>query len=130
MIVLDENIPTVQRKLLTKGRVRTKHIGYDLGRKGFKDADDIIPLLHSLRYPVFATRDLDFYKREFCHCAYCLVCLDVNENMIATFVRKFLRQPRFKFRVNRMGKVVRLSPKKIHYWTLKEDKETLIGWNK
>jgi hypothetical protein len=64
MIVLDENIPEDQRLLLRSWRVRAYQVGRDVGRAGFKDEQQIIPLLLKLRRPTFFTRDLDFLTRS------------------------------------------------------------------
>ena len=60
MIVLDENIIDSQRKLLKAWRIRVCQIGYDIGRQGMKDRDQVIPLLLTLRQPVLVTRDQGF----------------------------------------------------------------------
>jgi len=50
-----------------------RHVGY----LGIKD-DNILPLLHRKRRVTFFTQDQDFFDRQLCHHAYCLVRLDVR----------------------------------------------------
>ena len=128
MIILDENIPRDQRELLQNWGRRLKQIGYDFGRQGLKDAEEIVPLLHSIRQPVLFTRDMGFFKRRFCHRRYGVVCLDIVAEETARYIRRFLRHAKFNTNAKRMGKVVRVSPQKIHYWSLKMEKEVEIGW--
>jgi hypothetical protein len=108
MILLDENIPDSQRHLLRGWRIRVHQIGHEIGRSGMKD-EEIIPLLHNLRTPTFFTRDLEFYRAAFCHPGYCIVCLDVGQYEVASFVRRILRHSNFRYRAQRMGKVMRAS---------------------
>lgn len=108
MIVIDENIPDSQRHLLRGWRIRVHQIGHEIGRGGMKD-EEIIPLLHNLRAPTFFTRDLGFYRSAFCHPGYCIVCLDVEQYEVASFIRRFLRHGSFRDRARRMGKVIRAS---------------------
>ena len=108
MNVLDEQIPEDQRRLLRSWRVPVRHIGYDIGRQGIKDPE-IIPFLLALRRPTFFSLDFDFYNRQFCHTRYCLVCMEVRQPHVATFVRRFLRHSEFDTAAKRMGKVIRLS---------------------
>ncbi len=106
MIVLDENIPDAERRILTSWRIRTHHIGHGFGRAGIQD-DEIPAFLLTLRQPTFFTRDNDFYDRSLRHAAYCLVVLDVAEREIATFVRRFLRHSAFDTHAKRAGVVAR-----------------------
>ncbi|HEY8286515.1 MAG TPA: hypothetical protein VIJ28_19170, partial [Chloroflexota bacterium] len=51
--------------------------------------------------------DDDFYQKALCHPAYCLVPLAVGQYEVASFVRRFLRHPRFGTHIRRRGVVVR-----------------------
>ena len=110
MNLLDENIVKDQRLLLRSWRVRVRHIGYDIGRKGIQD-EEIIPFLLHLSRPTFFTRDLGFYERTSCHKRYCLVCMAVEKYEAAVFVRRLLHHPSFNAQAKRMGSVIRLSPR-------------------
>lgn len=78
MNVLDENIQESQRQLLRGWRIKVKQIGFDLGRQGMEDRQEIIPLLHSLRQAVLFTFDLGLYDKQLCHRRYGIVCLAVG----------------------------------------------------
>lgn len=45
MIILDENFPESQRQLLRGWRIHIRQIGYEVGRKGMQDEEEIIPFL-------------------------------------------------------------------------------------
>ena len=82
MNILDENVPESQHALLRSWRVALRQIGRNVGRMGMKD-EEIIPLLHQLSRPTFFTLDGDSYDPRLCHAGYCLVHLDVEEDMAA-----------------------------------------------
>ncbi len=109
MIVLDENIPEDQRQVLVHWRVRVRQIGHDVGRKGMKDEQQIIPLLRQLSSPTFVTRDSDFWQQRLCHPAYCLVFVDLIPDEVASFVRRTLRHPLLNTKRKRMGRIVEVS---------------------
>jgi len=125
--ILDEHIPEEQRALLKSWRVPVRQIGYDLGRKGLQD-DEIIPLLHRLRHSTFFTLDFGFYHRDRCHARYCLVWMDIYEDEVASFVRRFLRHPAFDTHAQRMGTVTRLSRKGLWVWRLHAEHEAPFAW--
>lgn len=127
MNILDENIPENQRILLQGSRVRIHQIGYDIGRKGIKD-DEIITFLQQLRRPTFFTRDLGFYDRRLSHRRYCLVCLAIDKDETAIFVRRFLQRREFKTGVKRMGEVIRVSRAGVSVWRLHAKKEIHFVW--
>lgn len=127
MNILDENIPENQRKLLQGSRVRIYQIGYDIGRKGMKD-DEIIPFLQGLRRPTFFTRDLGFHDRRLSHDRYCVVCLAVDKDETATFVRRFFKHQKFNTQVKRIGAVIRVSRAGVSVWRLHAKKEIHFGW--
>src|SRR5947209_6618641 len=117
MNVLDENIPESQRALLRRRRVTVRQIGQGVGRKGMKD-DEIIALLHQLDRPTLFTLDGDFYDRRLCHEGYCLVHLDVEEEMVAEYVRRLLRLRGLHTKAARMGHVVRVLPTRLTVWRI------------
>lgn len=90
MNILDENVPEGQLVLLRRARIPIRQIGDEVGRAGMKD-HAIIPLLHELDRPTLFTLDSDFYDRRLRHEKYCLVHLDIDEDMVAEFVRRLLR---------------------------------------
>jgi len=64
--ILDENIPGVQRRILRSWRMRVRHIGYDLERKGLKD-ENIRTYLHNIPRATLFTLDEGYYDRQFSH---------------------------------------------------------------
>lgn len=128
MIILDENIIKSQRQLLSGWRISFRHIAQDLGHEGIQD-EDIIPLLHKLRRPTFFTSDADFYKRQLCHARYCIVCLAVEENETATFIRRLLRHPEFDTEAKRMGVVARVSYSSVIVWRLHQEQPHELVWS-
>ena len=73
---------------------------------GMKD-EEITPLLHELDRPTFFTLDDDFYDRRLRHEGYCLVHLDIEEEVVAEYIRRFLRHREMNTKAKRMGCVVR-----------------------
>jgi len=127
MNILDENVREDQRGLLQSWGIPVHQIGVDVGRKGMKD-NEIIPLLHKLRDTTFFTRDLGFYNRNLCHAQYCLVCLAVEKDEVAVFVRRFLRHSEFDEKAKRMGAVIRASHAGLSIWRRNAPKEVDINW--
>jgi hypothetical protein len=109
MNILDENAPESQRLLLRGKHVPTKQIGQDMGRQGMKDSE-IVRLLHKLDRPTFFTLDGDFYSPRLCHEGYCVVHLDIEDDMLAEYVYRLLRHPFLNTKAKRMGQVIRAAP--------------------
>lgn len=128
MIILDENILESQRQLLKSWRIRVKQIGQDIGSKGMKDREEIIPLLQSLRQSVLFTRDLGFFDWQLCHRRYGIVCLAVGAAEAASFIRRFLHHTRFDTNAKRIGTVARVSEVGIRLWELGADDESFVDW--
>ena len=128
MNILDENIVVTQRELLRSWKIHFRRIGDEVGRMGMKDRDEIIPLLHTLRWPTFFTRDHDFYKADLRHPGYCLVFLNVAFDKAADFIRRFLRHVAFRTRAQRMGKVVHVSHSGITYWQVNVKETRALRW--
>lgn len=128
MNILDENVPESQRALLRSWRIALRQIGQDLGRKGMKD-EEIIPLLHQLDRPTPFTLDGDFYDRRLCHEGYCLVHLDVEEEMAADSIRRLLRHREVNTKAKRMGRVIRASPSGLAFWRIHQEHESRLSWS-
>jgi hypothetical protein len=128
LILLDENILDSQRVLLAAARVATRQIGLDIGRKGMKD-EEIVVLMRRRRNITFFTRDAGFYQRGLRHHRYCLVVMNVAQNEVATFVRRFLRHPDFETQVKRTGRVVRVSHGGLAVWRLRSQSEVHTAWS-
>jgi Domain of unknown function (DUF5615) len=127
MNVLDENVPQSQRVLLRTKRFGVRQIGEDVGRKGMQD-DELIPLLHQLDRPTFFTLDGDFYDRRLCHETYCLVHLDIGEQMVAEYIVRLLRHRQLNTRAKRMGRVIRLASTGLAFWRLRQEQEQRLAW--
>jgi hypothetical protein len=127
MNVLDENIPDSQLLLLRSRRVPVKQTGQNIGRKGMKDKE-VIRLLHQLDRPTFFTLDGDFHDRRLCHERYCLVHLDVAEEMAAEFILRLLRHSDLNSKAKRMGRVIQVSPTGLAYWRIHHEREQRISW--
>ena len=127
MHILDENIPESQRQLLRSRRIQTQQIGHERGRQGMQD-EEIIPLLHKIRYVTFFTRDLGFYKKHHCHSDYCLVVLNIGQYEAATFIRMFLKNTNFNTKTKRMGQVVLVTHTGLQVWQPHAEKEEKLKW--
>jgi len=90
--------------------------------------DEIIPFLHRLSRPTFFAGDADFYKRRLCREAYCLVHLDVDEEMFAEYIRRVLRHPAFNSKAKRMGRVIQVQPTGTKLWRVHEPKKVHLAW--
>jgi hypothetical protein len=125
MIVLDENIPEDQRLLLRSWRIRAYQVGRDVGRAGIKD-ERIIPLLLKLRRPTFFTRDLGFLDAKLCHAKYGIVCLAIEPDEAASFIRRLLRHPTCDTQAKRLGRVMRISQMGIRAFQFGGQEETIV----
>lgn len=128
MNILDENIPKDQRQLLECWRIHIRQIGFNVGRRGMKDEDEIIPFLLRQHRPTFFTRDDDFYKPRLCHAKYSLVYLAVEKYEAAIFVRRLLRHPEFDTQAKRMGAVFRVSSARLSCWRLRTNRLIRFEW--
>lgn len=125
MIILDENIFADQREQLRDRNVTVRQIGFDLEEIGLSD-EEIVTVLQRLTRTTFFSRDADFFDRRLCHSRYCIVWLDVKAAEAADYAWRFLRHPTFRSHKQRLGKVVRLSPKGIVFWY--ENKKEHLDW--
>ncbi len=128
MNVLDENVPESQRLLLRRARLPVRQIGREIGRQGMKDSE-IIALLHRSYRPTFFTLDGDFYARRLRHAAYCLVHLDVAEELVAEYVRRLLKHGALNSRAKRLGRVIRVLPSGLVAWRIHEEQEEHLSWH-
>ena len=127
MNILDENIIASQRQLLRSWRIRVRQIGYDMAQKGISD-EQIIPFLLQRRRPTFFTRDLGFFERYLCHRRYSLVCLAIEKQEVATFIRRVLNHEELDTEAKRMGTVIRVSHQGLRVWRLNTDEEQSHEW--
>ena len=125
MIILDHNIPEDQARRL---RIHFRQIGFDVGQPEWDDQQEILRYLHAAKQLTFITRDLGFYRYRLCHKSYCLVVLTVPVLETADYVRKLLRHSEFRTRVLRNGKVMMVSTKRIAFWQLGRQRQSVSHW--
>jgi hypothetical protein len=90
--------------------------------------EEIIPFLHALHDATFFTRDLGFDHRRLCHPRYCLVCLDIEKDEVAVFVRRILNHSELGPKAKRMGAVLRVSHAGFSIWRRDLQKRMYINW--
>ncbi|MEP7340645.1 MAG: hypothetical protein ABI977_23135 [Acidobacteriota bacterium] len=123
MIVLDEEISfgIVQRPIQRwyPGKVITVR---DL-RPNARLLDPELPLyLRQLRSPTFVTINYrDFWREEYLHPAYCLICLKLTNDdaaRVPDILREILKLPEFNTKAKRMGKIISWTPTEVKFWEL------------
>src|SRR5580692_9488501 len=92
--------------------------------------DQIIVLLRRQRNIAFFSRDTGFYLPDLRHQRYRLVVMNVRQNEVAAFVRRFLHHPDFDTQVKRMGNVVRISHAGLAIWRLRWQTEIHTVWSR
>jgi hypothetical protein len=127
MNVLDENMVDSQRQLLRDRGIAFRQIGVEVGQSGMSD-QQVLALLHRLSRPTFFTRDVDFYRREFCHNRYCLVYVDADDDEVAEYVAATRRHPDLKTWAQRQGMVLRVSSQGVRVWRLHVRREAQLSW--
>ena len=127
MNVLDENIPRDQADLLRQWGVRFRSISRDLGYQGITD-EDIVPLLLRLKKPTLLTRDEDFWDRYLAHPRYAVAWFDVEVEETAFWMKRFLTHPLFRTSAQRLGKIVRVRPSGIEYWSKNSAASSHVDW--
>jgi hypothetical protein len=128
MILLDENVPEDQCQLLRKWRIRFRQIGDDIGRKGMKDEEHVLPLLHKLKKTTFATRDFGFFDERKRNAGYALVYLAVSQKEAAAYLRRFLRHATFNTKAKRLGMVACVGHEGVRFWRLGGQEEESVEW--
>jgi hypothetical protein len=115
MILLDEQVRTDQRLVLTRWRIPFRQIGTDIAPSGIKD-ENIVPFLLTLKRPTLFTHDHGFFEPRLAHSGYCLVLLAESDVEAAFYTRRFLRHSRFNTNAKRMGVLARVHHEAIHFW--------------
>lgn len=127
MLVLDENLPASQQRLLRKWRIHFRFVGVHVAESGTED-ENLIPLLHRLPQPTFFSMDRNFYRRDWMHQNYCLVWLDVRSRQGAEFIRRFLRHPSFSTQARRRGIVARVHAGGVIFWRAPKRSRQSVAW--
>ena len=91
-------------------------------RPGTVIRDDAIPvLLHQRRQATFLTiHEADFWRKVVIDDRFCVVCfalLDSRAREIPNLLRAVFRPSTFRTKTRRMGKVLRVTPTTISYYT-------------
>ncbi len=115
MLVLDENLPASQRRLLRNWRIRFQAVGADVAAPGTRD-ENLIPVRHRLPRPTFFSLDRDFHRPDWKHADYGLVWLDVRRRDAAAFIRRFLQHPAFDTQAKRTGVASRVHADGVLWW--------------
>jgi hypothetical protein len=87
--------------------------------------DEAIPALRRQRsQPTFVTiNDHDFWRKVVPDQRYCIVCFalsDARARAIPSALRALLRRPEFRTKVQRVGKVIRVTNDDVSYYTLSD----------
>jgi hypothetical protein len=96
----------------------------------FKD-DRILQVLRRQKQPTFVTLDAGFYHRKYCDRRYCLIYFVLphqEQHRLPGLLRQLFRLPEFKTKAARMGKVVRVSRKRVEFWQAGDEKKRVAGW--
>ena len=119
-LVLDDQLDVL--KLLPGLRRWISAIRLQQLRPGEHILDDRVPeILLACHQPTFVTIDSGFWDRRLCHPGYCVVVAEVDsrrQELIPGLLRQLLRHKQFKFRAQRMGKVIRLGRSGIWFWEI------------
>jgi hypothetical protein len=127
LILLDENTLRSQREFLEARRLPVRKVGLDWGREGMTD-EEVVAQLHKMRRVTLFTRDLRLYSRHLCHPRYCIAGIGAPADQVTAYVIRFLRHRFFRTHALRMGKVVKLQPSGILYWTRNSSAESFAPW--
>ncbi len=96
--------------------------------------DDRIPqILLSLSSPTFLTIDRDFWDRRLCNPGYGILYFaipDFRQEELAISLKKLLRLRRFRSKVARAGKVIRVSATKIEFWEFQKNRLHRMPWKR
>jgi hypothetical protein len=127
MLVLDENLPASQRRLLRDWRIRFRVVGVEVAVTGTRD-ENLIPVLHRLAQPTFFSLDQDFFRSHWAHRSCGLVWLDIVDDRASEFIRRFIRHPAFDTQAKRMGLVARVHTDGVAYWQVGGRSPQSVVW--
>jgi hypothetical protein len=94
-------------------------------RPGTVIKDEVIPvLLRQQQHTTFLTiNEADFWRRVAIDAHFCVVCFalpDSRAREIPALLRVIFRLPAFRTKARRMGKVLRVMPQTVRYYTYRE----------
>ncbi len=132
MIVLDENLHDHRLIRAVSGWYPGQVASITTLRPHSVIRDDAVPtLLLQAVQPTFVTINAaDFWRRIPPHNAYCIAVVALPKERVREIpglLRRLFRLPEFKTRAARMGKILRVTSKRIEYYNASRDIR-LIDW--
>lgn len=124
--VLDELFDDAVHHDLSAWGIHIDKVGVGFGQAGWLD-EHLLSALHGSG-KTFHTRDQGYYKRRHCHSSYCLVYYDVPAPETAIYIRRLLRHPLFDTHAKRMGKVIKVTPRRIEFWKVRAARKERTEW--
>lgn len=94
--------------------------------------DERVPLLlREVRQPSFVTIDMGFWDRDLRDSKYCILCFQLSnaeQHKLPELLQRLFRLPQFHTKAARMGKVVRITPTRIDYWAVGDERMHRLTW--
>ena len=101
-------------------------------RPGQHVLDERVPaILLTLKQPAFVTIDQHFWKRSLCHPAYAILYFDLSDDhqeLLPALLRALFRQPDFRTRARRTGKVARVRLTSVEWWHYQGTELQRLAW--
>jgi hypothetical protein len=131
MIVLDEQLlgRNIEHDIARwyRGPV---HFILDLRPRTVIKDDGIPELLRQQSQPTFVTiNERDFWQKVEANARYCIVCFplpDPRVREIPNALRSLFRQPKFRTKARRMGKVIRVTNEDVRFYTINDKHVKII----
>ena len=133
MLVLDEQLSGRDLETVLGRRYPGPVLCITGLRPGTVIKDDVIPvLLHQQRQATFLTiNETDFWRKVAIDDHFCVICFalpDSRAREIPTLLRAVFRLPAFRTKTRRMGKVLRVTPTAISYYTDREQQVRTLSF--
>lgn len=101
-------------------------------RPGEVIKDERVPvLLRELSRPTFVTIDRGFWDKRLRDSKYCILYFALRNDQqheLPMLLRRLLQLPEFRTKAARMGKVAYVSPTRIEYWQLGDERLYRLAW--
>lgn len=133
MIVLDEQLLGYGLQLSIPRWYRGRVIDITQLRPATRILDDAVPaLVRTVRQATFVTINVsDFWRRLAPDKRMAIACFDLPHQRardISRLLRRLLGLPGFRTRRERMGKIVRVSPDKVQFYTTDSWAVQTLNW--
>ena len=92
--------------------------------------ENLLPVLLELAEPTFCTLDRHFFRRDWVHPAYALVWLDVPNDTVALFIRRYLKHSAFDVNAKRLGTAARVRASGLRFWRNGQADLQAVAWDK